>query len=124
MGESFRQLEVWQRAIELTFAIYRLTQSFPESERFGLTNQLRRAAVSVASNIAEGYGRTTRGEYIQFLGHARGSISEVETQLVIARVLGLGSPDHLDTSEELCKRTGCMLRVLLKRLRPQNPAAA
>jgi four helix bundle protein len=122
MGESFRQLEVWQRAVEMTLAIYQLTKSFPDSERFGLTNQLRRAAVSVASNIAEGYGRSTRGEYIQFLGHARGSICEVETQLVIARGLGLGYTRHLDVSEELCKRVSSMLRVLIKRLRPQNPA--
>jgi four helix bundle protein len=82
---------------------------------------LRRAAVSVASNIAEGHGRSTRGEYIQSLGHARGSICEVETQLAIARGLGFGSTGDLDTSEDLCKRVGSMLRVLLSRLRPQNP---
>jgi four helix bundle protein len=70
---SFKNLVVWQRAVELSLAIYKLTESFPSSEKFGLTNQLRRASVSVASNIAEGYGRSTRGEYIQFLGHARGS---------------------------------------------------
>jgi four helix bundle protein len=120
MGESFRQLEVWQLAIKLTFAIYQLTKSFPDSERFGLTNQLRRAAVSVASNIAEGHGRSTRGEYVQFLGHARGSICEVETQLVIARGLGFGYVGDLDTSDELCKRVGSMLRVLLKKLRSQS----
>ena len=91
MGASFRDLDVWQRAVELTLAIYKLTATFPDVERFGLTNQLRRAAVSVASNIAEGYGRATKGEYIQFLGHARGSISEVETQLVIASALSFGS---------------------------------
>lgn len=124
MGESFRQLEVWQLAVEMTLSIYNLTNSFPVSERFGLTNQLRRAAVSVASNIAEGHGRTTRGEYVQFLGYARGSICEVETQLVIARQLGFGPTEALGVSEALCKRVGCMLRVLLKRLRPQNPAVA
>lgn len=91
MGASFRELAVWQRAIELTLAIYKLTATFPDAEKFGLTNQLRRAAVSVASNIAEGSGRTTKGEYIQFLGHARGSISEVETQLVISAALNFGS---------------------------------
>ena len=66
MGESFRDLTVWQRAIELTLAVYKLTASFPDSERFGLTNQLRRASVSVAGNIAEGYGRSTKGEYFLF----------------------------------------------------------
>jgi four helix bundle protein len=70
MGESFKDLIVWQRAVEMSLAIYKLTSSFPDSERFGLTNQLRRASVSVASNIAEGYGRATKGEYLQFLGHA------------------------------------------------------
>src|SRR5580658_9340297 len=93
MGESFRNLAVWQRSIELTMEVYRLTSVFPDSERFGLTNQLRRASVSVASNIAEGYGRSTRGEYLQFLGHARGSNSEVETQLVIADGLGFGAEE-------------------------------
>lgn len=90
MGESFKNLAVWQRAIELTVAVYKLTAMFPDSERFGLINQLRRASVSVASNIAEGYGRSTKGEYVLFLGHARGSNSEVETQIVIAKALGFG----------------------------------
>jgi four helix bundle protein len=66
LGESFRDLIVWQRAVEMSLAIYKLTASFPDSERFGLTNQLRRASVSVASNIAEGYGRSTKGEYVLF----------------------------------------------------------
>jgi four helix bundle protein len=93
---------------------------FPDSERFGLTNQLRRASVSIASNIAEGYGRATRGEYIQFLGHARGSCAEVETQLVIAKGLGFGSKRALESTEELCKIVGSMLRALIKSLRNQN----
>ncbi len=120
MGESFRNLAVWQRAIELTLAIYKLTSSFPDSERFGLTSQLRRASVSVASNIAEGYGRSTRGEYVQFLGNARGSISEVETQLVIARALGFESKQSLDTAEALCNEVGRMLRAMMKSLRPKS----
>ena len=73
MGDSYRDLIVWQRAIQLTLDVYKLTAAFPESEKFGLTNQLRRASVSVASNIAEGYGKSTEGEYKLFLGHARGS---------------------------------------------------
>ena len=84
MGASFKELNAWQKAVGMTLTVYKLTGQFPASERFGLTDQLRRAAVSVASNIAEGYGRSTTGEYIQFLGHARGSNCEVETQLVIA----------------------------------------
>ena len=91
MGESFKDLVVWQKAIQLSLAIYKLTSSFPDSERFGLTNQLRRASVSIASNIAEGYGKSSRGEYILFPGHARGSNFEMQTQLVIADGLWLGN---------------------------------
>ena len=69
MGNSFKDLVVWQRPVQLSLAIYKLTASFPDAERFGLTNQLRRASVSVASNIAEGYGKSTKGEYFLFLGH-------------------------------------------------------
>src|SRR6266567_5602118 len=117
MGQSFRELTVWQRAIALTLEIYKLTATFPDSERFGLTNQLRRASVSVASNIAEGYGRSTKGEYVQFLGHARGSNSEVETQLVIARGLEFGSKQLLQSAETSCSEVGRMLRTMMKTLR-------
>ena len=120
MGESFRDLAVWQRSIELTLAVYKLTSSFPESERFGLTNQLRRAAVSVASNISEGYGRTTRGEYVQFLGQARGSNSEVETQIVISKALGFGSTQMFQTAEGLCDEDGRMLGAMMKSLRSKS----
>ena len=88
MVESYRDLKVWQRAIEMTLGIYRATTGFPKEELFGLTSQIRRAGVSVASNIAEGYGRSSRGEYKQFLGMARGSNLEVQTQLFIATELG------------------------------------
>lgn len=117
MSRSFRGMTVWQRAIELTVAVYQLTSAFPPSERFGLTNQLRRAAVSVASNIAEGYGRSTKGEYLQFLGHARGSNSEVETQLVIARELGFDPRERIDHTEEICSEIGRMLGAIMKTLR-------
>jgi four helix bundle protein len=117
MGESFRNLVVWQRSIELTIAVYMLTASFPDSERFGLTNQLRRAAVSVASNIAEGYGRTTKEEYLQFLGHTRGSSSEVETQIIISKSLGFDSDPLLHSTEELCSEVGRMLNAMMKSLR-------
>jgi four helix bundle protein len=121
MGESFRSLAVWQRSIELTVAVYKLTSSFPDSERFGLTNQLRRASVSVASNIAEGYGRATKGEYVQFLGHARGSNSE--TQIVISKALGFGTKQMLETTGALCSEIGRMLGALIKsqRTKPLVP---
>ena len=85
MVQSFRDLQVWQRSIESTVAIYRLTQNFPREEVYGLTSQIRRSAVSVPSNIAEGQGRLATGEFRQFLGIARGSNFELQTQLEIAR---------------------------------------
>src|SRR5262249_43247374 len=114
---SFKNLPIWQRAIELSLAIYKLTESFPSAERYGLTNQLRRAGVSVASNIAEGYGRSTRGEYLQFLGHARGSNCELQTQLVIAAGLKMGTQTELRCAEQLAQEVGRMLVALMKRLR-------
>jgi four helix bundle protein len=107
---------VWQRAVELTVAVYKLTASFPASEQFGLTNQLRRASVSVASNIAEGYGKSTRGEYIQFLGHARGSNCEVETQLVISKALGFGSEESRHLVEGLSGEVSKMLVAMMSKL--------
>jgi four helix bundle protein len=106
---SYRDLIAWQKAIELVTEIYRATQSFPDSERFGLTSQLRRAAVSVPSNIAEGHVRQSTGEFKQFLGHARGSLLEGETQIFIARNLGYFSQER---STNLIKRTEEAGRIL------------
>ena len=116
MAESFRDLIVWQRAIQMSVAVYGLTSRFPREELYGLTSQLRRAGVSVASNIAEGYGRGSSGEYKQFLGMARGSNSEVQTQLVIARELGFGLPALLDKSEGLSNEVGKMIAAILRTL--------
>src|SRR5712671_3580517 len=85
---SYQELIGWKKGIELVTDVYRLTQKFPKQEIYGLTNQLRRAAVSIPSNIAEGQGRLSRGEFRQFLGHARGSLFEVESQILIASNLG------------------------------------
>ena len=101
----------------MSLAIYKLTTAFPASERFGLTSQLRRASVSVASNIAEGYGRSTKGEYVLFLGHARGSNCELQTQLVIAAGLGMGSEQERMRAEGIAQEVGRMLVALMKRLR-------
>src|SRR5271170_6614858 len=109
MRQSFKDLIVWQRAIQLTVDIYKLTSKFPDAEKFGLTSQMRRAAVSIASNISEGYGRSTKGEYVQFVGHARGSCSELETQIVIAKALGFGASSNLDSAEQLCNDVGRLL---------------
>jgi len=116
LGESYKDLIVWQRAIQLTVATYKLTSSFPDSERFGLINQLRRASVSIASNIAEGYGRSTTGEYLQFLGHARGSKCEVETQLVISGELGFGAEKERQLVENLADEVGRMLAAMMRKM--------
>jgi four helix bundle protein len=112
--ESFRELVVWQRAIELSVAVYKLTAAFPREEIYGLTSQIRRASVSVASNIAEGQGRRTRGEFLQFLGMARGSNLEVQTQLVIAGELGYGLSEGITGCENLSFEVGRMLNGLMK----------
>jgi four helix bundle protein len=123
MGASFKQLVVWQRAVELSLAIYHLTSAFPKSEQFGLTNQLRRASVSVASNIAEGYGRSTTGEYVLFLGHARGSVCELQTQLVIAKSLRFGTEESLTTAENLAVEVSSMINAIMDKLRKSRKSA-
>ena len=124
MGASFKELSAWQKAVEMTLCVYKLTGQFPAAERFGLKDQLRRAAVSVASNIAEGYGRSTTGEYIQFLGNARGSNCEVETQLVIAPALGLGDPQEMKKAENMCAEVSRLLGALIKSLRLRPPRSS
>jgi four helix bundle protein len=94
---NYRELIVWGKAMDLAVAIYRSTDTFPSSERFGLTNQLRRAAVSVPSNIAEGQGRASTRDFLHFLSIARGSLQEVQTQIELARRL-----EYLD--EAACLR--------------------
>jgi len=89
--KSFRELLVWQKGIELTKAVYCLTQKFPAEEKFGVVSQLRRAAVSVPSNIAEGQARRSSGEFSQFISVSLGSLAELETQLIIVSELGIAS---------------------------------
>lgn len=116
MGASFKDLVVWQKAVRLSSEIYRLTASFPPSEQFGLTNQMRRASVSIASNIAEGYGRATKGEYNQFLGQARGSNCELQTQLIIANMLGFCGSKIYEPVEKLSAEISRMLIAMMKKL--------
>lgn len=106
MKRKHHDLDCWKAAIILVKSVYSLTTSFPADEKFGLTNQIRRAAVSVPSNIAEGCARLTDREFLHFLGIARGSLSELETQLIIARELGFLSAEafpseHLDKTFSL-----------------------
>ncbi len=99
---SHRDLIVWQKAMDLVVSIYRESDSFPKTEIYGLTSQVRRAAVSIPANIAEGQGRRLAGEYIHFLGNARGSLLEVDTHLEVAKRLGFISADnHLALAEQL-----------------------
>jgi len=116
MGSSFKDLIVWQCAVKLSLTIYKLTALFPSSEQFGLTNQLRRASVSIASNIAEGYGKSSKGEYILFLGHARGSNCELQTQLILAEQLGFGNAALLHQAQELSEEVSKMLAAILHKL--------
>jgi len=109
MAQDYHDLIVWQKAIELTVCVYKLTQSFPDRELYGLTSQMRRASVSVASNIAEGRGRMSPGEFRQFLGIAQGSTYELQTQLVIAAKLGLVTPRALCEAEALSNEVSKML---------------
>jgi four helix bundle protein len=120
MVQSFRELAVWQRSIQMTVAVYRLTQEFPREEIYGLTSQMRRAAVSVPSNIAEGHGRLGSNEYRQFLGIARGSNFELQTQIEIARALGRGNSKLLDEAESLSHEVGKMICGVLKGLRENS----
>jgi len=97
---NYKDLIVWQKAMDLVSDVYRVTANFPREEVYGLTNQLRRSAVSVPSNIAEGQGRATKGEFIQFLCHSRGSLLELETQVLIASSLG-----YLNTQQQQVLQT-------------------
>ena len=117
MAHSFRELVVWQKAMQLTIAIYRLTGGFPREEIFGITSQIRRAAVSLPSNIAEGHGRLNRAEFRQFLGVARASNCELQTQLLIARELKMGDAKLLEEAESLSHEVGKMIFATLKSLK-------
>ena len=94
--KSYKDLLVWQKSLALVKLIYELTRSFPQDERFGLVTQMRRAAVSVPSNIAEGQSRHTSGEFIQFISHAEGSLAELDTQVLIAIELGFCTQSQAD----------------------------
>jgi four helix bundle protein len=111
---DYKELEVWQRAIALVADIYRLTASFPESEKFGITNQMRRASVSIPSNIAEGSARHHANDFIHFLRIADGSAAELETQLIISEKLGFSTDTEKQAQEIIVIRL--MLAALIKSL--------
>ncbi len=116
--KSYKELLVWQKSMVLVKDIYQLTASFSDVEKYGLTSQMRNAAISIPSNIAEGWGRQSRKSYIQFLRISRGSLFELETQVIIAKTLKYYNySDHLEHSiTEISK----MLNSLIKRLEEKN----
>ena len=125
MSNSYRDLIAWQKALTLVTDVYRWTAQFPKSEMYGLTSQLRRAAVSVISNIAEGQGRLPTGEFRHFLGQSRGSLLELETQFAIAVDLNYLAPGEFDNFDLRMSEVRRLLNGLIASLRPRKrlPAA-
>jgi len=114
--KSYRDLIVWQKAMDMVTLVYRVSADFPPSEQFALTNQIRRAAVSVPSNIAEGYGRRSRTDYIRFLRIASGSLYELQTQLQIAQNLNFTESEHVAPIDSLSSEIERMLASLITKL--------
>ena len=119
--KTFRDLIAWQKAMKLAIRIYRTTRAFPREEMFGLTAQLRRCAVSIPSNIAEGHGRLTRGEWQQFLGQARGSLLEMQTQMLLSQRLGFGEPARVAGDLLRIEELGRIINGLLNSSGSRNP---
>jgi four helix bundle protein len=119
-AQGFKGLAAWQKSMDLVETVYRITRSWPQDERFGLTNQVRRAAVSVPSNIAEGHGRSSNVEFLRFVTIAFGSLSEVETQMLIADRLGYLSPQDSASIRDQCEAVYQVTQGLARFLR-QHP---
>ena len=115
---SYRGLDVWQLAIDIVIEIYRVTRAFPAEEKFGLVAQLRRAAIAIPSNIAEGHSRLGGGEFRRFVSIARGSTAEVETQIAVALALGFAVPDEIASLTSKLDRLSKMLFSLHRSLTP------
>ena len=114
--QSYRDLIVWQKSIDLVVSVYQLAKKFPDVEKYGLTSQIRRAASSIPANIAEGYGRTHRGDYLRHLSFAKGSLYELETHLVIAVRLNYIDREEIKIIWDLAQDIGKMLNKLIKSL--------
>ncbi len=113
---SYKDLVVWQKGVALAKVVYRITQRFPAAEKFGLVAQMRRAAVSIPSNIAEGQARHTTGEFIQFISHAEGSVAELDTQLILAVELLFCQDEASRPAFELIEEQRRMLNALRRKL--------
>ncbi len=112
----YRDLIVWQKAMDLVMMVYRITKDFPKDERFGLITQVRRASVSIVSNIAEGHARESSGEYRHFLSYSRASLAEVETQLLIAQRLEYVKEEELTQTYDLLIEINKMINAIMKKL--------
>jgi four helix bundle protein len=115
-GRSYRDFEAWQKAMQLSVKVYALSRSFPREELYGMTSQLRRASISIVSNIAEGHGRGTKAQLVQFLSMARGSVFEVEAQLLLSAELKLGDASLLCECQGLCDEVSRMLYSAIRNL--------
>ena len=113
---GYKDLLVWRKGIELVKEIYRMTKPFPADERFGLVSQMRRAALSIPSNIAEGQARKTTGEFVQFLSQAEGSLAELDTQLILAVELGYNNTTQVASATGLVSELKRMLNALRRAL--------
>ena len=121
---SYKDLKAWQRSMQLVQEIYRITLTFPKNETFGLTSQMRRAAISIPSNIAEGKGRSTDRDFIHFLCNARGSVLELETQLMIANGLRYITKEQAEALMNETEQIGKMLNGLIHALEKSVAAAS
>jgi four helix bundle protein len=119
---DYRDLDVWNESMNLAAEIYDLTRTFPREELFGMTSQLRRASVSIAANIAEGYGRQQTRSFVQFLRIAQGSLKEVETHILLCVRVGLVTAATADSLMERCQRIGKMLVGLVRKLEAKAAA--
>ncbi|MGO9274176.1 MAG: four helix bundle protein [Terriglobia bacterium] len=115
--KNYKELVVWQKSKQFAVELYRATENFPRSERFGLTSQIRRSATSVPANIAEGWGRGSTREYIQFLMIARASLMELETHLIISEELSYLKAEQLKEMQDEIEGIGQMLNRLIQALR-------
>jgi four helix bundle protein len=115
-GKNYRDLIVWQKSVDLSIAVYRVTKGFPKEELYALSSQLRRAAVSIPSNIAEGQGRHSKKDFAHFLSIAYGSLREIETQIHIAMRLGYIRSETESDLQNLCGEVGRLLNALIKSL--------
>ncbi|WDI31827.1 four helix bundle protein [Hyphococcus flavus] len=117
---SFRNLKVWQKAMDLAEICYEATSAFPKEELYGMTSQMRRCSVSIAANIAEGYGRDSDGSFIQFLRISQGSIKELETHIILAGRLGMLNPDRVTSLLERTDELGKMMRGLINSVQSKS----